>query len=137
MECVLIVHRRDAPFDKILTASFSKWRQVTGKLRRSECRHGPALGCHGHRCWEDDRSRKENKIMFRTLFAAAVLYAYWQPSFDGRRPASFDKPMQGFYTDVNVAASDSRRALAVLDDTRCMHYLDVLMARLGTELHSP
>ncbi len=74
--------------------------------------------------------------MFRSLFVAAMLYAYGHPSFDGHRPAPFDKPVQGFYTDVNVAASNSWRALAVLDDARCMRYLDVLMARLGTELHS-
>jgi hypothetical protein len=74
--------------------------------------------------------------MLRTFLAAAVVYAYGHPSFDGHRPAPFDKPVQGFYEEVNVAANDGRQAFAGIDMGRLTHYLDVLLQRLGDEIHS-
>jgi hypothetical protein len=74
--------------------------------------------------------------MFRTLIAATVVYAYGHPAFDGYRPTVLDKPLQGFYGDVNVAARDGRRALAVLDDARAMRYLNVYIQRVDAELRS-
>jgi hypothetical protein len=74
--------------------------------------------------------------MLRILLAAALVCAHGHPGFDGHRPAPLDKPLQGFYADVNGAASDSQRAFAILDDARTMRHLNVLMARLDNELHT-
>jgi len=72
--------------------------------------------------------------MFRTLLAAAAVYAYGHPSFDGHRPTAFDKPVQGFYDGINAAAKESRRALAVLNDARTMRYVEVVTEQLDAEL---
>jgi len=74
--------------------------------------------------------------MFRTLIAAAAIYTCGHPALDGYRPTVLDKPLQGFYGDVNVAARDGRRALAVLDDARAMRYLNVFIQRIDAELRS-
>jgi len=73
--------------------------------------------------------------MFRTLLAAAAVYAYGYPCFDGHRPAALDKPLQSFHDGINVAAHESGRALAVLNDARTMRYVEVAMKRLDGELH--
>jgi hypothetical protein len=73
--------------------------------------------------------------MFRTLIAAAAVYGYAHPAFDGYRPAAFDKPLQSFYSEINIDAQQSRRAFGVLDDARSMRYLNVIVARIGSELH--
>jgi hypothetical protein len=72
--------------------------------------------------------------MFRTLIAAAAVYAYGHPGFDGYRPAVLDKPLQGFYTEVNLAAIEGQRALATLDDARAMRYLKGYIERVDAQL---
>jgi hypothetical protein len=62
-------------------------------------------------------------IMWRSVIAAAVVYAYGHPGFDGYRPGVFDRPLHAFYTEVNQAARDGKRALSLLDDARAMRYL--------------
>jgi hypothetical protein len=74
--------------------------------------------------------------MIRSLIAAVAVYSYGHPAFDGYRPTFLDKPLQGFYGDVNVAALDGRRALATLDDARAMRYLNVYIQRIDAELRS-
>ena len=74
--------------------------------------------------------------MFRTLIAAATVYTYGHPAFDGYRPPVFDKPLQGFYAEINVAARDGRRALATLDEARAMRYLNIYIERIDAELRS-
>lgn len=74
--------------------------------------------------------------MFRTLLAAAAVYAYGHPSFDGHLPTPFDKPAQEFYAGINVAANNARQMLAVLNGARTMAYVEVVMTRLGGELRS-
>ncbi len=75
--------------------------------------------------------------MFRTLIAAAAVYACGHPAFDGYRPAVLDKPLQSFYVEVNLAAIDGGRALASLDDARAMRYLNSYIERVDAELRSP
>jgi hypothetical protein len=74
--------------------------------------------------------------MFRTLIAAATVYAYGHPVFDGYRPAVLDKPLQGFSSEVNDATHDGTRALGTLDEARAMHYLNVFIARVDAQLRS-
>jgi hypothetical protein len=75
--------------------------------------------------------------MFRTLLAAVTVYTYGHPAFDGYRPTFLDKPLQGFYGDINGAARDGERALSTLDDARSMRYLNKYIERVDTQLRSP
>jgi hypothetical protein len=54
--------------------------------------------------------------MWRIIVAAAVVYAYGHPKFDGRRPAALDRALQAFYVEVNKAAVTGRQMLARFDD---------------------
>ncbi len=74
--------------------------------------------------------------MFRSLIAAAVVYAYGHPAFDGYRPSILDKPLQGFYGDVNIAARNGRNVLASFDGARAVSYLNYYVQRIDTELRS-
>ncbi len=62
--------------------------------------------------------------MWRSLVAAAVVYGYGHPGFDGYRPGLLDRPLQAFHSEVNVFARDGKRVLATLDDARSMRYLN-------------
>ena len=54
--------------------------------------------------------------MWRTLFAATLVYGYGHPSLDGYRPALLDRPLQSFHQDVNSTARDGKKVLATIDD---------------------
>jgi hypothetical protein len=74
--------------------------------------------------------------MWRTLIAATLVYGYGHPKLDGYRPALLDRPLQSFYADVNSTARDGRKALAVLDDARCMRYLKTYIDRLDAHMRA-
>jgi hypothetical protein len=74
--------------------------------------------------------------MWRSLFAASLIYAGGHPSLDGYRPKLLDRPLQGFYQDVNSAARDGRQVLTTLDDARCMRYLKGYIDRMEAQLRS-
>jgi hypothetical protein len=74
--------------------------------------------------------------MFRTLITAVAVYASGHPGLDGYRPALLDKPLQGFYNEVNLAARDGKRALTTLDDARAMRYLKTYIDRMDEQLRS-
>jgi hypothetical protein len=54
--------------------------------------------------------------MWRIMVAAALVYGYGHPKFDGQRPASLDRALQGFYVSVNKAATSGRQMLARFGD---------------------
>lgn len=72
--------------------------------------------------------------MWRSLFFAAVIYGYGYPGFDGYRPGALDRPLQGFYRDVNQVARDGHRVLTTLDDARSMRYLKGYIDYMDTQL---
>ena len=74
--------------------------------------------------------------MWRSLFAALVIYGVGHPSFDGYRPAVLDRPLQAFYQEVNTAARDGQKVLATLDDARCMRYLKGYITKVDAQLRS-
>jgi hypothetical protein len=74
--------------------------------------------------------------MWRTLIAATVVYVYGHPALNHFRPAFLDKPLQGFYAEVNLAAQDGRRVLSTLGDARAMRYLSTYVALVSSKLHS-
>ena len=74
--------------------------------------------------------------MWRSVLAAAAVYAYGHPDFDGYRPTALDRPLQAFHRDVNLVARDGKRALTTLDDARSMRYLKGYMEFMETKLRS-
>ena len=72
--------------------------------------------------------------MWRTLLAAVLVYGWGHPSLDGYRPNLLDRPLHSFYENVNAAARDGKRALATLDDARCMRYLKGYIDRMDAQL---
>jgi hypothetical protein len=72
--------------------------------------------------------------MWRSLFAAAIVYACGHPSLDGYRPGFLDHPFQSFYHEVNTAARNGKTVLMTLDDARCMRYLKVYIEKMDAQL---
>lgn len=72
--------------------------------------------------------------MWRSIVAAALVYAYGHPGFDGYRPGALDRPLQDFYREVNQVARDGQRVLTTLDDARAMRYLKGYMEHMDTQL---
>jgi hypothetical protein len=69
--------------------------------------------------------------MLRITLAVAAVYACGCPGLDGHRPASFDKPLHGFYNEVNVTAAESTRVLGLLNKERTQHYFDLFKQRFA------
>ncbi|HEY1980576.1 MAG TPA: hypothetical protein VGH13_10855 [Xanthobacteraceae bacterium] len=69
--------------------------------------------------------------MFRISLAAAAVYACGCPGLDGHRPAAFDKPLQGFYNEVNVTATESARVFSLFNKERRQHYFDLFKQRFA------
>jgi hypothetical protein len=74
--------------------------------------------------------------MWKGLFMAGVVYAFGHPALDSYRPAALDVPLHAFHQEMNQAASDSKRALSVLDDARSMRYLQRYTERMTALLKS-
>jgi len=72
--------------------------------------------------------------MWRTVLTALLAYGYGHPSFDGYRPAAFDRPLQTFYGEVNSAARAGRQKLAFLHDDRAVSYVKGYAERVGEQL---
>lgn len=72
--------------------------------------------------------------MIRTSIAAAIVYAFGLPYFDGYRPAMLEEPLKSFYAEINIAARYCRRALPSVDAARAKQYLISYIERTGAEL---
>jgi hypothetical protein len=68
--------------------------------------------------------------MGRIALLTAMLYGWGDPAFDGRRPASLDRPLRDFHRVVNESTIEARRVLITLEDSRSMRYLRPLIAAL-------
>jgi hypothetical protein len=71
--------------------------------------------------------------MWRTVVAAALVYAYGHPAFDGLRPAALDYPLQAFHTAANDVARDGQRALAQFESARAKMHLKGYYERIESE----
>ena len=67
--------------------------------------------------------------MGRLLLAAGLIYGAGFSAFDDLRPVPLDRPLKTFHRTVDAAVSDTRRAIAVIDDARRMPSLQTLTNR--------
>ncbi len=74
--------------------------------------------------------------MWRSLAAAALVYTYGHPGFEGYRPAALDRPLQAFHNEINLAARDGQRVLTTLDDARSMRYLKGYLEYMQSQMRS-
>jgi hypothetical protein len=74
--------------------------------------------------------------MWRTLIAATIVYVCGHPALNHFRPAFLNKPLQGFYTDVNLTAQEGRHVLSTLGNSRAVHYLCSSVAFVSSKLLS-
>jgi hypothetical protein len=72
--------------------------------------------------------------MIRTSVAAALVYAFGLPFFDGYRPAAPDQPLQTFAAQIDLAAQYSWRMAASIDVPRLKQYVSACVERTRTEL---
>jgi hypothetical protein len=72
--------------------------------------------------------------MWRTVVAAALVYAYGHPGFDGMRPAVLDHPLQAFHAAANEVARDGHRVLANLESSRAKQHVKTYIDRIEAEL---
>ena len=73
--------------------------------------------------------------MFRVLIAIGTAYGLGHPALDGYRPAALDKPLHGFYFDVNTAVSQCEHAVKSFDGARIMYYLGKAGGQMEAQLH--
>jgi hypothetical protein len=72
--------------------------------------------------------------MWRTVVAAALIYAYGHPAFEGWRPSGLDGALQAFYVAANDVARDGQRMLMGFESARAKHALKTYYERIDTEL---
>ena len=69
--------------------------------------------------------------MGRIWALAIALYVYGHASFDGRRPAAFDKPVREFRRSLDAVPGDGRRMLTAVDWLRGQSTLDQVFQALN------
>jgi hypothetical protein len=73
--------------------------------------------------------------MFRVILALGAAYGLGHPALDGYRPSALDKPLHGFYFDVNTAVSQCEHVAKSFDSARVTHYLGGIAGRMKAQLH--
>jgi hypothetical protein len=73
--------------------------------------------------------------MLRGICAAVIAYGCGHPALDGYRPTMLDRPLQAFYTDVNVAAFEGRKVLISVNNARSA-YLKAYVDRAEKQLRT-
>jgi hypothetical protein len=73
--------------------------------------------------------------MFRVIIALGAAYGLGHPALDGYRPAALDKPLHGFYFDVNTAFGQCEHVAMKFDGARIMHYLGNIAGQMKAQMH--
>jgi hypothetical protein len=68
--------------------------------------------------------------MGRIFLLTAALYGYGDPGFDGRRPASLDRPLHGLHRSIDAVASEMQGALVTADRSGALQALPKLGDKL-------
>ena len=72
--------------------------------------------------------------MWRGILAAVLVYGCGHPALEGYRPEWLERPLQGFYQDVQKATSAARVAMAGLDQERIGGYIRIFTDRFKSEV---
>jgi hypothetical protein len=72
--------------------------------------------------------------MWRGVLAAVLVYVCGHPALEGYRPDWLERPLQGFYQEVQKAASNGRFALASIDQERIAAYIRIFTDRFQSEV---
>jgi len=72
--------------------------------------------------------------MWRGVLAAVLIYGCGHPALEGYRPDWLDRPLQGFYREVQKAVSNGRIALASFDQERVAGYIRIFTDRFQSEV---
>ena len=72
--------------------------------------------------------------MMKCLLALTVVYVLGHPVFDGLRPATFERPLQLFYAEINAAAWNGQQVLAGIDDARLRGYVKDYVTRVDAQI---
>ena len=122
MKSVSIIHREAAPPLR-LRPVIACWR---GGLELSLHAGRLIAGSGG--------SRDDDRIMWRWLAIAAMLYGFGHPGLEPYRPAAFDRSLREFHRDVNRLAEDGVRIATAVDQTRTLRHLSSLSAQFQAML---
>jgi hypothetical protein len=82
----------------------------------------------------DAGSRDDDRIMWRCLAIAAVLYGFGHPEFEAYRPVAFERSLREFHRDVNRIAAVSTRGFVMFDQNRALRSLNSLGAQFQSML---
>ncbi|HVX91719.1 MAG TPA: hypothetical protein VG985_00710 [Xanthobacteraceae bacterium] len=74
--------------------------------------------------------------MWRGILAIGLIYGCGHPSVDPYRPAVLDRPLQGFYNDVNSVVRDGRQALLRIEDMPISSYVKSLATYIVSEVRA-
>jgi hypothetical protein len=72
--------------------------------------------------------------MWRCVLAAVLVYGCGHPALEGYRPEWLERPLQGFYQEVQKAAVHGRFALASFDQERISGYIRIFTDRFQSEV---
>ena len=72
--------------------------------------------------------------MWRGVLAAVLVYGCGHPALEGYRPDWLERPLQGFYQEVQKAAVNGRFALASFDQERVAGYIRIFTDRFQSEV---
>jgi len=72
--------------------------------------------------------------MWRGVLAAVLVYGCGHPALEGYRPDWLERPLQGFYQEVQKAAVSGRYALASFDQDRIAGYIRIFTDRFQSEV---
>jgi hypothetical protein len=69
------------------------------------------------------------------MIALSAAYGLGHPALDAYRPAALDKPLHGFYFDVNATIGQCEHLAMKFDSARVMHYFGNVAGRMKDQLH--
>lgn len=74
--------------------------------------------------------------MFRVLIALGAAYGLGNPSLDGYRPTALDKPLHGFYSDINTVVGHYGHVVKNFDSGRVISFLGRMTKKVTAQLHT-
>jgi hypothetical protein len=122
MKSVSVIHREAAPPLRLRPVIACSRGGLELSLRRDGM--SPAAAAQ----------RDDDRIMWRCLAIAAMLYGFGHPGLEPYRPAAFDRSLREFHRDVNRLAAHGVGIATAVDQTRTLRHLSSLSAQFQAML---